>query len=90
MPDRPDYILDIPSLASDAAEQGASAGSQADDHTLKGRPWLSIYWRCCHVYSRIYRNREQTAYAGYCPGCRRHVKATIGENGTNCRLFYAE
>ena len=54
------------------------------------RPWLSVHWKCCHTYSRIYRNRIGSAYEGTCPKCGRPVRATIGPGGTNARFFAAE
>jgi len=53
-------------------------------------PWLAVTWRCCKVYSRIYRNRTGEAYEGRCPKCGRHVRATIGPGGTSARFFVAE
>lgn len=86
----PDYILDIPGLSPAADDVNERRADPADDRSLVGRPWLAVYWRCCHTYSRIYRNRRRTAYEGRCPSCLRHVRAQIGENGTDCRLFFAE
>jgi hypothetical protein len=54
------------------------------------RPYLGIYFRCCHIYSRIYKNREGTAYVGYCPKCMRRVRVKIGEGGTSERFFIAQ
>lgn len=62
---------------------------------IKGRQpnpkkaFLSIYWKCCHVYSRIYKNKSQTAYEGYCPRCRSFVSVPIGSEGTHQRTFIA-
>ncbi|MEO0514678.1 MAG: hypothetical protein AAF086_05215 [Planctomycetota bacterium] len=80
----PDYILDIPGL-SPQADPHAPANGQS----LRGRPWLSIKWKCCQTYSRIYRNRKGDAYEGRCPRCGSPVKATIGEGGVNARFFEA-
>ncbi len=54
------------------------------------RPYLGIYFRCCHIYSRIYKNREGSAYVGYCPKCMRRVRVKIGEGGTSERFFIAQ
>jgi len=51
------------------------------------RPWLSIWFNCCRIYARIYRNREATAYVGWCPRCGARVQALIGPDGTDRRLF---
>ena len=54
------------------------------------KPWLMIYFECCHAYGRAYRNREQTLYVGRCPRCGARVQARIGPNGTSSRLFRAK
>jgi PHP family Zn ribbon phosphoesterase len=51
--------------------------------------FLGIYFKCCNVYCRIYKNRQQTAYEGYCPKCGKKVKILIGKNGTDSRFFEA-
>lgn len=50
---------------------------------------LSIYWKCCHVFSRIYRNREASAYEGRCPKCQGKLHVPIGKGGTTQRTFIA-
>lgn len=57
--------------------------------TLKGRAYLGVSFKCCSVYSRIYKNKEGTAYVGRCPRCMRLVRVAIGEEGTNNRFFDA-
>lgn len=80
----PDYIVDIDGLRRNGAGDGGGR------NTLKGRPWLAISWKCCSVYSRIYRNKSATAYEGRCPTCARALKVPIGEGGTSNRFFEAE
>lgn len=63
----------------------------AEDNGASGkRPFLGIYFRCCHVYNRIYRNKSGTAYEGRCPKCMRKVSVKIGQGGTNDRFFVAQ
>lgn len=54
------------------------------------RKFLSVWYRCCHVYGRMYRDAEQTAYHGRCPRCGAPVHAPIGPDGTDQRMFMAE
>ena len=84
MADRRDKV-DIPEL---------SGIHQAEDATLESekgpsQPFLSVWFRCCHVYGRLNRNLEQTKYIGRCPKCGAQVQALIGPDGTNQRLFEA-
>jgi hypothetical protein len=51
--------------------------------------FLSIWFRCCHVYGRLYRNASGTAYEGRCPKCGRKARALIGPDGTDQRMFEA-
>lgn len=57
---------------------------------MKGRPWLSVYWKCCRAYSRVYRNPQGTHYHGRCPRCGTSATASVGQGGTNNRFFTAE
>ncbi|MDD3593414.1 MAG: hypothetical protein PHX18_02185 [Candidatus Gastranaerophilales bacterium] len=54
---------------------------------FRGRKYLGIQFDCCGVYSRIYQNKEGSAYVGRCPGCLRTVRIKIGEGGTSARFF---
>ena len=54
------------------------------------RPFLGIHFKCCSVYSRIYKNKEGTAYEGRCPKCGALVRVPIGSEGTRSRFFVAE
>lgn len=55
----------------------------------ESNPFLGILFECCNVYSRIYRNKEGTHYAGSCPKCGKRLKVRIGEGGTGTRFFKA-
>jgi hypothetical protein len=54
-----------------------------------GRPYLGVHFVCCDAYTRIYVNRERTAYVGHCPKCSRSVTVRIGPGGTSARFFQA-
>jgi len=55
----------------------------------KSKPWLMVYFECCHCYGRLNRNRECTHYRGCCPKCGARVSARIGADGTGRRMFKA-
>lgn len=52
-----------------------------------GRPYLRVYFECCNVYQRLYRDRMGRYYAGRCPRCLRHIRFRIGPGGTPAREF---
>jgi len=51
--------------------------------------FLGVHFVCCDVYSRVYANRDQTAYVGHCPRCAKQVRFAIGQGGTDARFFKA-
>jgi hypothetical protein len=53
------------------------------------RRFLGIQFACCGVYTRIYINKTETAYEGFCPKCSRPVRIQIGPGGTDHRFFTA-
>jgi hypothetical protein len=54
-----------------------------------GRRFVGIHFLCCDVYTRVYVNRDDTAYEGNCPKCARRVRLRIGLDGTDARFFTA-
>jgi len=80
----PDYIVDIDGLHVPGGEKRG-----ADSPSFRGRPWLAVQWKCCSVYSRIYRNKAGTMYEGKCPKCGSPVSAKVGPGGTSKRFFEA-
>ena len=52
--------------------------------------FISIYFKCCKVYQRIYINRQKSAYVGWCPKCSKRAEVKIGPAGTDSRFFVAE
>ena len=61
--------------------------SDADDKGLKGRPFVSLFWECCQVYTRVYRDKGGTFYEGRCPKCLRTARLVVGAEGTSSRAF---
>lgn len=78
----PDYIVEI------GGASGAATRPVAGENRPT-RPWLAVLWRCCHTYSRVYRNPAGTGYHGSCPRCGRPVSVKIGPGGTRSRFFEA-
>jgi hypothetical protein len=54
---------------------------------MEGRPWLGVQFDCCHVYARVYRDREGKLYVGRCPKCFRTVRFQVGEGGSGQRFW---
>jgi hypothetical protein len=75
--------LDLSSDAEPAPRPTASGAASG-----RGR-FLGVQFECCDVYSRVYPNREQTAYTGRCPRCGKQVEFLIGSEGTRSRFFRA-
>jgi hypothetical protein len=53
------------------------------------RRFVGIHFVCCDVYTRVYINRDETAYEGNCPKCAKRVRLRIGPAGTDSRFFAA-
>ncbi len=56
-----------------------------DKSSAKGRRFVGVHFACCDVYTRVYVNRQQTAYEGNCPKCAKKVRLQIGPDGTDAR-----
>jgi hypothetical protein len=63
------------------------ATTQARAPEFAGRPFIGVQFRCCGVYSRVYRNPAGTAYEGRCPQCLRSLRVAVGPKGTDQRFF---
>ncbi len=81
MGEEPDYILE---LGGRKVEKNT-----ANDASGQGRPYISVLFECCDVYNRVYKNRQGTAYVGWCPKCARKVSVKVGPGGTDSRFFRA-
>ena len=57
---------------------------------MEKRKFLGIYFDCCNVYGRVYKNKDGSAYEGRCPKCLRFVHVPVGEGGTSQRFFRAK
>lgn len=55
-----------------------------------GRPFVGVYFKCCRIYSRIYLNRQGTAFVGWCPKCAAKVEMRISPTGSADRFFLAD
>lgn len=53
------------------------------------RRFVGVHFTCCDVYTRVYINRDETAYEGRCPKCAKQVRLGIGPGGTDSRFFTA-
>ncbi len=56
----------------------------------KKKEFVGIYFKCCNVYSRIYINKKETAFTGWCPKCAKKVEIKISHTGSTEKFFEAE
>ena len=61
--------------------------SSDGDSTSAPRRFLGIQFDCSGFYTRVYGNRQATAYEGHCPKCGRAVRLGIGPDGISSRVF---
>ena len=74
MPDPRDYRLEL-------------TGSPKASAAPAARPFLSVLFKCCGAYARVYRTAKGDAYAGHCPKCAAPVRFKVGPGGTDARAF---
>jgi hypothetical protein len=73
----------------DLTDDQPEDGRRGDGRSTAGRRFVGIHFLCCDVYSRVYVNRDETAYEGNCPKCAKRVRLRIGPEGTDARFFTA-
>lgn len=56
----------------------------------KTRPHISVYFKCCNAYARVYLNHAGDAFCGHCPKCARPVRVKVGPGGSKSRFWTAE
>ena len=78
--DRKD-IVDIDGLRRNDSEKSGDKSKES------GRRFLSVLFRCCNTYGRLYPDAERTRYEGRCPKCGARLEAGIGPGGTNRNVF---
>lgn len=79
----PRDIVDIEGMRREPARGESEASAST-------KRWLGVFFRCCHVYGRMYRREAESRYVGHCPRCLAEVSARVGEGGTSRRFFFAE
>ncbi|MGA1202986.1 MAG: hypothetical protein ACO4BJ_08385 [Planctomycetota bacterium] len=55
----------------------------------RDRYWVSVHFRCCQVYTRVYFRQGQTETQGRCPRCLRIVRFRIQEDATDAGRFFS-
>jgi hypothetical protein len=74
-------------LPQNSESQNEISSFQDNSENSTKKKFLGLKFTCCGVYSRVYVNRDGTAYEGRCPKCLKPVKLKIGESGTDSRFF---
>ena len=73
----------------DLTDDGPDFDKTGAKHSADQRRFVGVHFVCCDVYSRVYINRDETAYEGNCPKCAKRVRLQIGPGGTDARFFTA-
>jgi hypothetical protein len=85
----------------DITRSGPGSSGRSDDPGLRNpreagtpkttsgmkRKFLSVLFRCCNTYGRLYPNAARSHYEGRCPKCGSRTRARIGHEGTDQRIF---
>lgn len=70
-------------------EWGVLMTDSSSEKTPQKKKFLGINFKCCNIYSRVYINKDGTAYDGGCPKCGKKVHVRIGTGGVDTRFFDA-
>lgn len=76
-------------VAGENFDLTSDPGSSEARRSSPPRRYVGVHFACCNVYTRIYVNRAETAYVGYCPRCSRKMRLRVGPGGTDQRIFTA-
>ena len=55
----------------------------------KPRPYIGVHFKCCHVYTRIYLNRQGNAFEGHCPKCGARARVRARPGASKSRFWTA-
>jgi hypothetical protein len=79
----------MPGEYLDLSSDGPGGKNRGVERGPPERRFVGVHFVCCDVYTRVYINRDQTAYEGNCPRCAKRVRLRIGAGGTDARFFTA-
>ena len=77
-----DYKLDVSSI--DPEPESIRSIAPID------KPFLSVLFKCCSVYQRVYKNERENRYDARCPRCGKFVRFVVGQGGSDQREFVVE
>jgi hypothetical protein len=80
----------MPGQLLDLSTPAPAPAALVPDRNGESARFLGVHFACCDAYSRVYANRERTAYVGHCPRCAKRIEFKIGPGGTDARFFVAQ